>query len=206
MPALEKHIYLASRSARRRDLLKQMGVNFEMLLLREGAGRDADFDEAQIANESPREYVMRLARLKAEAGWLRLEQRRLMRHPVLAGDTTVAFNNIILAKPKDREDAVAMLKQLSGTTHEVYTAVAVKFHDALQEALSVTEVRMRVLTDDEIRRYVASGDPMDKAGAYGIQGKASMFIESINGSYSGVVGLPMYETSQLLTHFGFQLL
>ena len=206
MPALEKHIYLASRSARRRDLLKQMGVNFEMLLLREGAGRDADFDEAQIANESPREYVMRLARLKAEAGWLRLEQRRLMRHPVLAGDTTVAFNNIILAKPKDREDAVAMLKQLSGTKHEVYTAVAVKFHDALQAALSVTEVRMRVLTDDEIRRYVASGDPMDKAGAYGIQGKASMFIESINGSYSGVVGLPMYETSQLLTHFGFQLL
>ncbi|MFL6580521.1 MAG: Maf family protein [Burkholderiales bacterium] len=206
MPSLEKHIYLASRSARRRDLLKQMGVNFEMLLLREGAGRDADFDEKQLENESPRDYVVRVARLKAEAGWLRLEQRRLMRHPVLAGDTTVALNNTILAKPKDREDAVAMLKKLSGTEHQVFTGIAVKFHDALQEALSVTEVRMRVLTDDEIRRYVASGDAMDKAGAYGIQGKASMFIESINGSYSGVVGLPMYETSQLLAHFGFQLL
>ncbi len=206
VPSLEKHIYLASRSARRRDLLKQMGVNFEMLLLREGAGRDADFDESQIGNELPRDYVVRVARLKAEAGWLRLEQRRLMRHPVLAGDTTVAFNDAILAKPKDREDAVAMLKQLSGTTHLVYTAVAVKFHDSLREALSVTEVRLRELSDDEIRRYVSSGDPMDKAGAYGIQGKASMFIESINGSYSGVVGLPMFETSRILAHFGFQLL
>lgn len=206
MPSLEKHIYLASRSARRRDLLKQMGVNFEMLLLREGAGRDADFDESPVANESPGDYVMRVARLKAEAGWLRLEQRRLMRHPVLAGDTTVALDNAMLAKPQDREEAVAMLKKLSGTQHQVFTAVAVKFHDALQEALSVTDVRMRVLTDDEIRRYVASGDAMDKAGAYGIQGKASMFIESISGSYSGVVGLPMYETSQLLAHFGFQLL
>ena len=206
MPSLEKHIYLASRSARRRDLLKQMGVNFEMLLLREGAGRDADFDESPISNELPRDYVVRVARLKAEAGWLRLEQRRLMRHPVLSGDTTVAFNDTILAKPKDREDAVAMLKELSGTVHLVYTAVAVKFHESLREALSVTEVRLRELSDDEIRRYVATGDPMDKAGAYGIQGKASMFIESINGSYSGVVGLPIFETSQLLSQFGFQLL
>lgn len=206
MPSLEKHIYLASRSARRRDLLKQMGVNFEMLLLREGSGRDADFDESVRANEMPHEYVVRVARLKVEAGWLRLEQRRLMRHPVLAGDTTVAFNNAILAKPKDREEAVAMLKRLSGSTHQVHTAVAVRFHDTLVEALSTTEVRLRSLSDDEIRRYVASGDPMDKAGAYGIQGKASMFIESINGSYSGVVGLPMFETSQLLTQFGFQLL
>ena len=206
MASLEKHIYLASRSARRRDLLKQMGVNFEMLLLREGSGRDADFDETVLTNEMPHEYVVRVARLKAEAGWLRLEQRRLMRHPVLAGDTTVAFNSTVLAKPKDREEAVAMLKRLSGGSHQVHTAVAVRFHDTLVEALSTTEVRLRVLSDDEIRRYVASGDPMDKAGAYGIQGKASMFIESINGSYSGVVGLPMFETSQLLTQFGFQLL
>ena len=206
MPSLEKHIYLASRSARRRDLLKQMGVNFEMLLLREGAGRDADFDESPIGNELPRDYVVRVARLKAEAGWLRLEQRRLMRHPVLSGDTTVAFNDTILTKPKDREDAVAMLKALSGTVHLVYTAVAVKFHEALREALSATEVRLGELSDDEIRRYVGTGDPMDKAGAYSIQGKASMFIESINGSYSGVVGLPMFETSQLLSQFGFQLL
>lgn len=203
---MEKHIYLASRSARRRDLLKQMGINFEMLLLREGGGRDADFDESALAGETPRDYVVRVARLKAEAGWLRLEQRRLMRHPVLAADTTVALGHSILAKPSDRESAVSMLKELSGTTHQVYTAVAVKFYDLLREELSITDVRFRELNDDEIRRYVATGDPMDKAGAYGIQGKASMFIESINGSYSGVVGLPMFETARLLAHFGIQLL
>jgi len=182
-----------------------MGVNFEMLLLREGPGRGADFDEVQLPGETPRDYVVRVARLKADAGWLRLEQRRLMRHPVLAADTTVALGNSILAKPVDREDAVAMLKQLSGSTHQVYTAVAVKFYDSVKETLSVTEVRIRELADDEIRRYVSSGDPLDKAGAYGIQGKASMFIESINGSYSGVVGLPVFETAQLLGNFGFQL-
>jgi septum formation protein len=203
---MEKHIYLASRSARRRDLLKQMGINFEMLLLREGGGRDADFDESALAGETPRDYVVRVARLKADAGWLRLEQRRLMRHPVLAADTTVALGHSILAKPSDRESAVSMLKELSGTTHQVYTAVAVKFYDLLREELSITDVRFRELNDDEIRRYVATGDPMDKAGAYGIQGKASMFIESINGSYSGVVGLPMFETARLLAHFGIQLL
>ncbi len=206
MPSLEKHLYLASRSARRRDLLKQMGVNFEVLLLREGTGRGADFDESPMVNELPRDYVSRVARLKVQAGWVRLEQRRLMRHPVLSGDTTVAINDAILAKPRDRDEAVAMLKQLSGTVHHVYTAVAIKFHDSVREEISDTEVRLRELSDDEIRRYVATGDPMDKAGAYGIQGKASMFIESINGSYSGVVGLPMFETSRLLTQFGFQLL
>jgi len=206
VPSLEKHIYLASRSARRRDLLKQMGVNFEMLLLREGAGRDADFNESELPGETPREYVVRVARLKAEAGWLRLEQRRLMRHPVLAADTTVALGDTILAKPADREDAVAMLKQLSGAVHHVYTAVAIKFYDSLKEALSVTEVRFRELSDDEIRRFVATGEPLDKAGAYGIQGKASMFIETINGSYTGVVGLPVFDTARLLGHFGFQLL
>ena len=202
MPSLDKHIYLASRSARRRDLLKQMGVNFEMLLLREGAGRDADFDESQIGNELPRDYVIRVARLKAEAGWLRLEQRRLMRHPVLAGDTTVAFNNVILAKPKDREDAVAMLKQLSGTVHHVYTAVAVKFHDAMQEALSVTEVRLRELSDDEIRRYVATGDPMDKAGAYGIQGYGATIVERVDGDYFAVMGLPLQRLVRLMQELG----
>ena len=206
MPSLEKHIYLASRSARRRDLLKQMGVNFEMLLLREGRGREADFDESMLPEEPPRDYVIRVARLKAEAGWERLEQRRLIRHPVLAADTTVALGNQILAKPVDREDAVSMLRKLSATTHQVYTSVAVKHHDTFREDLSVTDVQFRALSDDEIRRYVAGGDPMDKAGGYGIQGKASMFIESIRGSYSGVVGLPIFETTRLLAHFGFQLL
>ena len=204
MAFLEKHIYLASRSARRRDILKQMGVSFEMLLLREGAGREADFDEAVLPGEDPAKYAARIARLKAEAGWARLEQRRLLRYPVLAADTTVAIGDDILGKPADREDAVAMLKRLSGTTHYVHSAGAVKYNDRLEEALSTTEVRMRVLEDDEIRRYVATGEPFDKAGAYGIQGRASIFIEHISGSYSGVVGLPIYDTARLLASFGLR--
>lgn len=206
MASLERHIYLASRSARRRDLLKQMGVNFEMLLLREGAGREADFDETPLSGETPRDYAVRLAKLKAEAGWTRLEQRRLMRHPVLAADTTVALGNEILGKPKDREDAVAMLKRLSGSTHFVYSAVCVKFNDRMEDAMSETTVRFKQLSDDEIRRYVATGEPFDKAGAYGIQGKAGMFIEHISGSYTGVMGLPVFETARLLSAFGYRTL
>ncbi|HUU72183.1 MAG TPA: Maf family protein [Burkholderiales bacterium] len=204
MAFLERHIYLASRSARRRDILKQMGVSFEMLLLREGPGREADFDETPHTGENPGEYARRIARLKAEAGWARLEQRRLLRYPVLAADTTVAVGDSILGKPSDREDAVAMLKQISGTTHYVHTAVAVKYNDRFEEALSTTEVRVREVEDDEIRRYVASGEPFDKAGAYGIQGRASIFIEHISGSYSGVVGLPIFDTARLLASFGLR--
>lgn len=204
MAFLEKHIYLASRSARRRDILKQMGVSFEMLLLREGPGREADFDEGVLPGEIPDQYASRIARLKAESGWSRLEQRRLLRYPVLAADTTVAIGEDILGKPVDREDAVAMLKRLSGNTHYVHSAVAVKYNDRYEEALSSTEVRMRELEDDEIRRYVATGEPFDKAGAYGIQGRASIFIERIAGSYSGVVGLPIYETARLLASFGLR--
>ena len=206
MASLERHIYLASRSARRRELLKQMGVNFEMLLLREGVGREADFDETPRPGEEPQHYALRVARQKAEAGWMRLEQRRLMRHPVLAADTTVAIGNEILGKPKDREDAVAMLKRLSGTSHFVHSAVAVQFNDRLEDAVSSTEVRFKVLSDDEIRRYVATGEPFDKAGGYGIQGKAAMFVEHISGSYTGVVGLPVFETAKLLAGYGYRTL
>lgn len=206
MASLERHIYLASRSARRRELLKQMGVNFEMLLLREGVGREADFDETPRPGEEPRQYALRVARQKAEAGWMRLEQRRLMRHPVLAADTTVALGTDILGKPKDREDAVAMLKRLSNTSHFVYSAVAVQFNDRLEDAVSITEVRFKQLSDDEIRRYVATGEPFDKAGGYGIQGKAAMFVEHIVGSYTGVVGLPVFETARLLAGFGYRTL
>jgi septum formation protein len=181
-----------------------MGVSFEMLLLREGAKRDADFDETPMPNEEPGKYASRIARLKAEAGWTRLEQRRLLRYPVLAADTTVALGNNILGKPTDREEAVAMLKQLSGSTHFVHSAVAVKYNDRFEEALSTTEVRIRKIEDDEIRRYVATGEPFDKAGAYGIQGKGSIFIEHISGSYSGVVGLPIFDTARLLAPFGLR--
>ena len=204
MAFLDRHIYLASRSARRRDILKQMGVSFEMLLLREGTSREADFDEVPLLHEEPATYASRVARLKAEAGWLRLEQRRLLRYPVLAADTTVALGQNILGKPTDRDDAIAMLKQLSGNTHLVHSAITVKYDDRVEEALSTTEVRIRDLEDDEIRRYVATGEPFDKAGSYGIQGKASIFIEAMSGSYSGVVGLPIFETARLLASFGLR--
>jgi septum formation protein len=199
---LDRHIYLASRSARRRELLKQIGVSFEVLLLREGAGRAADFDETPLPGEAPGEYVLRVAKAKADVGWARLAQRRLMRFPVLAADTTVGLAGEILGKPVDREEAAAFLKALSGKSHQVHTAVAVRFDTQIEVALSTTEVQFRELTDNEVRQYAASAEPLDKAGAYGIQGRAAVFIRSLSGSYSGVVGLPLFETSQLLARFG----
>ena len=202
MHPLARHIYLASRSSRRRELLKQIGVSFEVLLLREGPQRAADFDETPLAGELPSDYVLRIAQAKAEAGWARLGQRRLMRFPVLSADTTVALDAQILSKPADREEAVAFLRQLSGKTHQVHSAVAVKFDHRLEVALSTTDVLFRELEEQEIRQYVVSGEPQDKAGAYAIQGRAAVFVRAISGSYSGVMGLPLYETSQLLAKFG----
>ena len=202
MFSLDRRVYLASRSARRRELLKQIGVSFEVLLLREGSGRAADFDETPIPGETPVDYVQRVAKAKAEVGWTRLAQRRLMRFPVLSADTTVALEGAILGKPVDREQAVSFLKALSGKTHQVHTAVAVQMDTQLEVALSTTDVQFRDLTESEIRLYVSGAEPMDKAGAYGIQGRAAVFIRSLSGSYSGVVGLPLFETSQLLSKFG----
>jgi septum formation protein len=198
-----RHIYLASRSSRRRELLKQIGVSFEVLLLREGPQRAADFDETPLPDEVPRDYVVRIAQAKAEAGWARLGQRRLMRFPVLSADTTVALDTHILGKPADREQAMAFLRQLSGKTHQVHSAVAVKFDNQIEVSLSTTDVQFRDLEEQEIRQYVTSGEPQDKAGGYAIQGRAAVFVRTIAGSYSGVMGLPLYETSQLLVKFGY---
>jgi septum formation protein len=203
---LDRHIYLASRSSRRRELLKQIGVSFEVLLLREGAGREADFDETAVGAEAPEEYVVRVATAKAEAGWLRLGQRRMVRSPVLSADTTVAVGGRVLGKPAGREEAVEFLRLLSGRAHLVHTAVAVKFDTRIEVSLSTTEVSFRDLDEREIRQYVASGEPLDKAGAYGIQGRAAVFIRGISGSYTGVMGLPLFETGQLLTKFGYATL
>jgi septum formation protein len=200
-----QHIYLASRSSRRRELLKQIGISFEVLLLREGAGRGADVDETPHAGEIPTEYVARVAREKARAGWQRLGQRRLLRFPVLAADTAVAVDQQILGKPSGREQAVAFLRQLSGRSHHVHTAVAVCLDTRLELSVSSTEVRFRDLEEPEMRSYVATGEPMDKAGAYAIQGRAAMFISSIAGSYSGVMGLPLYETCDLLGRVGYSM-
>jgi len=195
------HLYLASRSLRRRELLKQIGVGFELLLLREAPGRPPDIDESVHAGEDPMAYVSRIAREKGEIAWLRLCQRRLMRHPVLAADTTVELDGEILAKPADRDDALSMLKRLSGKTHRVHTAIAVVLDRRIETALSSTTVVFGELGEDEIQSYVASGDPMDKAGAYGIQGRAGAYVKTLSGSYTGVVGLPLYETDQLLRRF-----
>jgi septum formation protein len=181
--------------------LKQIGVAFEVLVVREHPGRNVDVDESQQPGESPDDYVRRVCRLKAEAGWERIVQRRLRRFPVLAADTVVCVEEIILGKPPDPAHAVKMLRLLSGREHRVLTAVALKLEDRLELAVSESRVRFAEISQADIEAYVASGEPTDKAGAYGIQGRAGAFITELHGSYSGVMGLPLYETSQLLRTF-----
>ena len=197
-----KTIYLASRSSQRRDLLTQMGINFEMLVLKEGFQGDGGFDETPLEGEPPLDYVKRVARLKAETGWELTERRQLLSYPVLAADTSVALGDYIIGKPKDREDAIEILRRLSGKKHMVHTAVAIKNKEVIKESVASTEVIFSDLTDEAIRRYVATGESFGRAGAYAIQGKASIFTVKISGSYSGVVGLPVYETYQLLLSLG----
>jgi septum formation protein len=192
---LDRSIYLASRSPRRQELLAQIGVRFETM--------EIDVDESVLSGEEPRAYVERLARAKAEAGWQRVERDNLPRAPVLGADTTVAVDGRILAKPADDRDAAEMLAALSGRLHEVLTAVAVKHDSRLESAISVSEVRFKTLSREEIARYVATGECEDKAGAYGIQGHAARFVAELRGSFSGVVGLPLYETAQLLDRIGY---
>jgi len=191
-------IYLASRSPRRRELLTQIGVRFHLLLFRARPGEGLDVDEEPLAGELPAAYVERVARAKAEAGWRRLMQRNLPQAPVLAADTTVALGERILGKPASREEAAAMLAELSDSQHQVLTAIALKYGDWMESALSRSEVRFKKLTPEEIRQYVATRECDDKAGGYAIQGRAARFITELRGSYSGVMGLPLYETAQLL--------
>ena len=195
-------IYLASRSPRRRELLNQIGVAHEVLTRRITAERSPDVNEDPLPGEKPRDYVMRVCRDKVESGWMRVIQRRLPLRGVLAADTTVCIGDEILGTPVDAGQAIEFLERLSGREHEVLTAVAFKLYERIEAELSVTAVRFRELSRTEISRYVASGEPMDKAGAYGIQGRAGAFIAEIRGSYSGVMSLPLYETVQLLRRFG----
>jgi septum formation protein len=195
---LDRPIYLASRSPRRRELLAQIGVRFQLLLFRTRPESDTDLDETLLGGESPGDYVERVARAKADAGWRRLEQRNVPRAPVLAADTTVALDGRILGKPADRREAAEMLAALSGRRHEVFTAVALRHAERLEYALSTSEVCFRALGADEIRQYLATGEADDKAGAYAIQGRAAQFVAELRGSYSGVAGLPLYETAQLI--------
>jgi septum formation protein len=194
-------VYLASRSPRRRELLKQIGIAFELLLLREDLRRDVDVDETPSPGEFPVDYVIRVARAKAEAGWIRIASRRLQLYPVLAADTAVVLDGGIIGKPADARGAQQLLQRLSGQTHQVMTAVAVAREARIETALSISAVEFRELADGEIQRYVASGEPLDKAGAYAIQGRAAVFVRAISGSYSGIMGLPLFETAELLGRF-----
>lgn len=198
-----QRIYLASRSPRRRELLTQIGVHFDTLIFRTGSRADPETDETPLPGEAADAYVLRLARAKAEHGQRLIGWRKLVPQPVLAADTTLDLDGQIIGKPVDAADALAILRRLSGRSHRVLTGVAVYYEGCLETALSVSEVRFRALDDAEIRRYVASGEPMDKAGAYGIQGRAGLFVAHISGSYTGIMGLPLCETGRLLERVGY---
>ena len=195
-------LYLASKSPRRHELLRQIGVEFRDIRLREAAGRHRDVVEEALDAEPALHYVERIARTKATVGWGRMEERHLPVLPVLAADTEVVLDNAIFGKPADADAARAMLAKLSGRRHEVITAVALRFEDKVEVALSVSQVSMRRLTAREIGRYIDTGEPFDKAGGYAIQGRAAAFITRIEGSYSGVMGLPLAETATLLAGIG----
>ena len=195
-------IYLASQSPRRRQLLEQIGVQHELLL--PDADEDAEALEAVFPGESPLTYVRRVTALKLDAAVARLKRRGLPVAPVLCSDTTVALGRVILGKPADAVEARQMLQALSGTTHRVLTAVAVQGARKRWEALSDSKVRFCALTPARIRAYVATGEPLGKAGAYAVQGRAATFIEHMAGSYSGIMGLPVFETAALLRQAGFK--
>ncbi len=189
-------IYLASQSPRRRQLLEQLGVAYELLL--PDAGEDAEALEAVRPGEAPLAYVRRVTSLKLDAALARLKRRGLPPAPVLCSDTTVALGRVIYGKPVDAADAKRMLGELAGHTHRVLTAVAVGTQRRREAAVSESKVSFEPLTRAQIAAYVATGEPLGKAGAYAIQGRAAMHVTHISGSYSGIMGLPMHETAALL--------
>ena len=197
--AIETNLYLASQSPRRSELLTQIGISFDVLAV--------DIDETVNNNESAQEYVVRLASEKALAGW---NTENHIKKPVLGSDTAVIINGEILGKPKTKEDARRMLQLLSGKTHQVMTAVALvskglnTTEPELSNVLSVSEVTFKRLSPDEVTNYINSGECNDKAGAYAVQGMAAAFITHLSGSYSGVMGLPLYETVELLNNAGIR--
>jgi nucleoside triphosphate pyrophosphatase len=199
-------VYLASKSVRREELLRQLGVEYTAIRVREAPGRDRDVAEGARDAEPPLHYVERVARTKAAVGWQRILQRGLTPHPVLGADTEVVLDGIIFGKPKDAADATRMLTQLSRRTHQVLTAVALCWDQQIVAEISTSAVTFRELLPEEIERYVATGEPFDKAGAYAVQGRAASFVSRIEGSYSGVMGLPLYETAQALAGLGFPVL
>jgi septum formation protein len=206
MKLLDKKIYLASKSPRRRELLRQVGVEFELLSLRADPARGIDVSEDVLGDELAQDYVERVARAKGAFAWDVLLMRRIPLRPVLSADTTVSIDGHILGKPADTAEAVAMLERLSGRTHQVLTSVALHHGDMVEQVTQVSDVRFAALSPQTIRAYCATAEPYDKAGAYGIQGLAALFIEHIEGSHSGIMGLPVFETARLLRKAGVPLL
>jgi septum formation protein len=197
-PALHPFVYLASQSPRRQELLQQLGVRYELLLPR--ADEDAEALEAELPGELAHDYVVRVCRAKAQAARARRVAGAHVSAPILVADTTVTIDDAILGKPTDAGDALAMLTRLAGREHEVLTALAVVDASGalLPAALSVSRVRFAAVHAGALQHYVDSGEPFGKAGAYGVQGRAAEFIERIEGSYSGIMGLPLFETAALL--------
>jgi septum formation protein len=195
-------IYLASQSPRRSQLLSQLGVRHELLL--PGADEDAEALEAQLPREKPLDYVQRVTQAKLDAACLRLKRRGLPAAPILCSDTTVALGARILGKPADATDALASLQALSGRSHRVITAVALAWgRTGRAAAVNVSRVRFEAVPRERLERYVAGGEPFGKAGAYAIQSAAAAWISHIEGSYSGIMGLPLFETAELLKQAGF---
>jgi septum formation protein len=193
-------LYLASQSPRRRQLLDQLGVAHALLL--PDPHEDAEAIEHVLPGESPSAYVQRVTGLKLDAALARLKRRGLPPAPILCSDTTVALGRRIYGKPVDERDAARMLAELAGATHRVLTAVAVGTPRRRLQTLSTSRVTFEALTRAQVRAYVATGEPLGKAGAYAIQGRAAMHVTRIDGSYSGIMGLPMHETAGLLRAFG----
>ena len=199
-------IYLASKSPRRHELLQQIGVQHELLLLRSKPPRGPDISEEAIPGESPENYVTRVTQEKASFAWKVLLMRKLHLRPILTADTTVVLDGKILGKPANFQEALQMLQSLSGRTHQVLTTVAIQHHEQLWQTSQISEVTFTSIADEMIHTYCTTGDPYDKAGGYGIQGMAAVFIEHITGSYSGIMGLPLFETTQLLRKAGIRTL
>ena len=193
---MKNFVYLASQSPRRRQLLEQIGVDYELLLAT--PEEDAESLETIRPGELPMTYVKRVTQLKLEAAVRRMKVRNLVAAPVLCADTTVALGREILGKPEDAKDALRILKALSGKTHRVLTAVAIADGRKRRMSVSVSHVTFKTLKTSDIKRYIESGEPVGKAGAYGIQGLAASYISEIRGSYTGIMGLPLFETSEIL--------
>jgi septum formation protein len=200
---MSNFVYLASQSPRRRQLLEQLGVRYELLLPDDS--EDAEALEVALKNEAPSAYVKRVTGLKLDAAVARLQRRKLKPAPILCSDTTVALGRIIYGKPEDAADAKRMLGQLSGYTHRVLTAVAIQSGRKRFDALSTSKVTFEAMTAKQINAYVATGEPLGKAGAYAVQGRAALHITRIDGSYSGIMGLPIRETALLLKAAGLKI-